>query len=95
MSKSILVIDTPEKCDGCILHGVMIGKQICNAEIKKVKDSSKKPDWCPLRDLQEKREEEKHLARKDSMGNIEAYGEAEDMLAIGFNKCIEEILQSD
>lgn len=37
MSKSILVIDTPEKCDGCILHGVMIGKQICNAEIKKDK----------------------------------------------------------
>lgn len=56
MSKSILVIDTPEKCDGCVLHGIMIGKQICNAEIKRVKDENSKPDWCPFRDLPEKYE---------------------------------------
>ena len=53
--KAILVLDEmPKSCDGCLLHGTMIGKQICNAEIKRVKDESVKPDWCPLKPKPEK-----------------------------------------
>ena len=53
MKKAILVMDMPKSCDGCLLHGTMIGKQICNAEIKRVKDESIKPDWCPLKEMPE------------------------------------------
>lgn len=78
MSKSILVIDAPEKCDGCILHGTMIGRQVCIAEIKRVKDENSKPDWCPLRDLP-KYKDLKVEAGKD--------------IAIGWNRCLSEILK--
>lgn len=54
MSKAIFVMDMPKSCDGCLLHGTMIGKQICNAEIKRVKDESIKPDWCPLKEVPKK-----------------------------------------
>lgn len=57
MSKSILVIDTPKKCDGCMLHGMIIGKQICLAELKRVKNESGKPGWCPLKVLPEKKDD--------------------------------------
>lgn len=55
MSKALFVMDDmPEKCDGCILHGTIIGKQACVAEFKRIKDENSKPDWCPLRELPEK-----------------------------------------
>lgn len=84
MSKSILVIDTPEKCDGCVLHGTMIGKQICNAEIKRVKDENSKPDWCPLRDLPKKK-------KYDNAVPAEKQWCFESIA--GFNACIDEILK--
>lgn len=56
MSKALFVMDDmPEKRDGCILHGTIIGKQVCVAEFKRIKDENSKPDWCPLRGLPEKR----------------------------------------
>lgn len=52
MSKSILVIDTPENCCGCDLEsGHYCGKEkryIDEEEFETI------PDWCPLRDLPEK-----------------------------------------
>lgn len=81
MSKSILVIDTPEKCDGCVLHGIIIGKQICNAEIRRVKDENSKPDWCPLIALPKKIAEENRWFSGD--------------YAKGRNDCIDELLKGD
>lgn len=52
MSKSILVIDTPESCWGCDLeYGHYCGKEkrhIGEGEFETI------PDWCPLRDFPEK-----------------------------------------
>lgn len=52
MSKSILVIDTPENCCGCDLeYGHYCGKEkryIDEEEFETI------PDWCPLRYLPEK-----------------------------------------
>lgn len=54
MSKVMLVMDKQEKCNGCILHGTIIGKQICLAEFKRVRDENEKPDWCPLKEVPKK-----------------------------------------
>lgn len=85
MSKSILVVDTPEKCDGCILHGTMIGRQICCAEIKRIKDESKKPDWCPLKKIPTKYAERDYTPIETKQ-YMEGY---ED----GYNDCIDNILK--
>lgn len=36
MSKGIIVVDIPDKCDGCEMCGTLIGKVICVATIKKL-----------------------------------------------------------
>lgn len=92
MSKAILVMDMPKSCDGCLLHGTMIGKQICNAEIKRVKDESVKPDWCPLKPMPEKKKERYGMNRQTSTGHWETYGEKIDSVAVGYNACIDAIL---
>lgn len=54
MSKSVLVIDTPEDCYSCYLHMVSRGLHFCKAKSKRIKDICTKPDWCPLKPLPEK-----------------------------------------
>ena len=52
MSKSVLVIDTPEKCDSCMYIGTF--HDFCRINCRDIKDTSVKPDWCPLKPLPEK-----------------------------------------
>lgn len=54
MSRSVLVIDTPESCRSCYLREFTLDSQYCKVEQKRIKDTSIKPDWCPLMDLPEK-----------------------------------------
>lgn len=54
MSKSVLVIDTPESCCSCYLRGFTLALQYCKVESEHIKDTSVKPDWCPLKPLPEK-----------------------------------------
>ena len=54
MSRSVLVIDTPEDCRSCYLRGFTLALQYCKVESERIKDTSVKPDWCPLMDLPEK-----------------------------------------
>lgn len=71
MSKSILVIDTPEgcvRCDCCHTKDYdfrerIDGEKICGIENMNVDDycdgiNLRKPDWCPLRVLPEKKDME-------------------------------------
>lgn len=94
MSKSILVIDTPEgciRCDCCHtkyydFRERIDGEKICGIENMNVDDycdgiNLRKPDWCPLRDFPEKKCENKY------------YNEYERGIIDGFNTCIEEILK--
>lgn len=94
MSKSILVIDTPiQVCQKCKLcYECEDNDYMCAAEGKIIPDGEK-PDWCPIRDLPEKKEEKQYLTRKDNRGNTETYGETRDMIAVGWNACIDEILK--
>lgn len=79
MSKSILVIDTPENCCGCDLeYGHYCGKEkryIDEEEFETI------PDWCPLRDLPEKRKVPLQ------------YPYLHQLIADGWNACIDEILK--
>lgn len=81
MSKSALVIDTPENCRSCYLRGFTLNLQYCRGKLKDIKDTSVKPDWCPLKPLPEKFDNEKD--RK--------LGDFEPLFKIGWNDCIDEI----
>lgn len=82
MSKSVLVIDTPESCRSCYLRGFTLALQYCKVESEHIKDTSVKPDWCPLKPLPERKE---YIVPID---NVEAQ---KDIIAVGYNTCINEI----
>ena len=79
MSKSVLVMKTSENCRSCYLRGFTLDSQYCKIEQKRIKDTSVKPDWCPLMDLPEK-------DNGDYPANTSDAGFAE-----GWNQCIDEI----
>lgn len=54
MSKSVLVMETPESCRSCYLCGFTLALQYCREKLKDIKGTSVKPDWCPLKPLPEK-----------------------------------------
>lgn len=78
MSKSVLVIRTPENCKSCIHIGTF--SDFCRVNCRDIKDPSVKPDWCPLRLLPEE-DYENHYP-----------DEWEDGYADGWNACIREIM---
>lgn len=86
MSKSILVIDTAENCNECVLHALTendYDKEFyCVVNGKIVEEfacNRTKPDWCPLRDFPEK---SNHPDYCDN-GRYDK----------GWNDCIDEILK--
>lgn len=79
MSKSVLVIDTPENCGKCkFISGfwcrAMNGRRVPNNDVI--------PDWCPLKPLPEKMT---GVASTDHWNSIKA----------GWNACIDEIAGGD
>lgn len=57
MSKSILIIDTPKCCEECPLEldvDGKVGANICRGceKYSYNPDSKKKPEWCPLKEMQ-------------------------------------------
>ena len=77
MSKSVLVIDTPENCGKCkFISGfwcrAMDGRRVPNNDVI--------PNWCPLKPLPEEKEEE-YWRSKLSLAWIR-----------GWNTCISKII---
>lgn len=61
MSKAVLVMDMPDKCEECPLELCIEGQfnaNICRGyeKYRVNSDSKKRPDWCPLKPLPEKDE---------------------------------------
>ena len=81
MSKSVLVIDTPEKCISCI-YVVGILHYFCRINFRNIKDISTKPDWCPLKPLPE---------RKEYIVPIDNAELLKDFMAVGWNSCLRKI----
>lgn len=86
MSKSVLVIDTPESCRSCCLRGFTLDLQYCKVEPKRIKDTSIKPDWCPLKPLPEK-------MKVTGLYNGEYFktGGKPPSYKIGWNSCIDAV----
>lgn len=84
MSKSVLVMETPENCKSCIHIGTFI--HFCRVNCRDIEDPSVKPDWCPLKPLPEKMKLTGVYNREhfQSNGKMPSY-------KIGWNDCIDEI----
>ena len=89
MSKSVLVMDTPER--GCI--SCSIGQNDSNCRITRIycpiaeetafdEEAETIPDWCPLKPLPDKKE---YIVPID---NVESQ---KDIIAVGWNAYIDEI----
>ena len=88
MSKSVLVIDTPENCRSCMYIGTF--RYFCRINCKDIEDASVKPDWCPLKPLPEKMKLTGVYGREyfQSNGKMPSY-------KIGWNDCLREITGED
>lgn len=79
MSKSVLVMDTPENCGKCkFISGfwcrAMNGRRVPNNDVI--------PNWCPLKPLPE---------RKEYIVPIDNVESQKDIIAVGWNACINKI----
>ena len=95
MSKAVLVMDMPENCKECnmsILSREPHTGQMCFrcvhhpmflVEIKK----KTKPDWCPLKPMPEKKVLSGDVADIQKMGK--------ELVDIGYNACIDELLKEE
>lgn len=82
MSKSVLVIDTPENCGKC----KFISEFWCRAmDGRRVPNNDVIPNWCPLKPLPEKKE---YIVPID---NVESQ---KDIIAVGWNACLREITET-
>ena len=98
MSKSVLVIDTPENCydcpfgteycgdseyEGCCeLAECLDGDTRLIAEEHYDYESESRPDWCPLKPLPE---------RKEYIVPIDNVESQKDIIAVGWNACLRKI----
>ena len=96
MSKAILVIDMPERCDDCNMCYYSDGKvQLCYWKDKVIDQD--KPNWCPLNPLPEKINippyDNNIKAKTDNAFEVGAYmyDRGHDR---GYNICIDEILRN-
>lgn len=89
MSKSILVIDTPNNCGECKICvswqecAFSTREYWCAASDSGYVNPDMKPSWCPLKPLPEKRIEG---------GTWMMSGYSADDFVVGYNVCINEIL---
>jgi hypothetical protein len=87
MAKAVLVTDMPEQvCQKCTLcyETENEDEYLCCATGKLVPDGEK-PEWCPLRELPEKKD-------RNSPERVE-YGNFGEEYIAGFNDCIDKILK--
>ena len=92
MAKAVLVMDMPEQvCQKCTLcyETENDDEYLCCA-VGKLLPDGEKPDWCPLRELPEKKEEFELL---ECEGSMEKIWEFPSLKNKGFNACLDEILK--
>lgn len=79
MAKAVLIMDMPERCDMCDLRYTLpFGNKVCYIKLEGV-TGEKRPDWCPLRELPEKKETNYYMNNKEK-GIVE-----------GWNACLDAI----
>lgn len=94
-SKALLLLDMPENCTECPLEcgiadekkGLILNANICRGCGERNFQSDKKPDWCPLVTLPEKKKEYRKMRCENGV-HLKTIG-----FNKGFNACIEEIIK--
>ena len=86
MSKAVLVMDMPSSCDECPLFGSHYSDMTCKANGRSINypyPKDERQDYCPLRELPEKKVLSGDVADIQKMGK--------ELIDIGYNACIDEI----
>lgn len=92
MSKSVLVIDTPQTCKDCACFSALYDRVFCGATDEIIEydyDTLEyiKPSWCPLSPLPDRRD------LKDlTYGDIGISGVTQYNYRQGWNDCIDSII---
>ena len=85
MSKCVLVMDMPSSCEECILRNegacFPVSKENSICGVYYTMKEGRKPDWCPLRELPEKKE----IRLDHALHEYES----------GYNACIDELLKEE
>lgn len=93
MSKSMLVMDTPENCVKCSLYHYPSCRCYVTSRIQNNISDDYKPDWCPLQEVPKK----KPYNGEDGITGISLSRKVNEALheaaALGWNACIDEILK--
>ena len=93
MAKAVLVMDMPECCaDCCCGYFERYTKElnlVCGATGEDANNVGK-PDWCPLRELPERKEE---FELRECKGSVKGTWKVPLIENKGFNACLDEILE--
>lgn len=90
MSKAVLVLDMPSSCDECPLFGSHYSDMTCKANGRSINypyPKDERQDFCPLRNLSEKKVLSGDVADIQKMGK--------ELIDIGYNACIDELLKGE
>lgn len=88
MSKAILVMDMPSRCEKCDLQNFGRCEKTKKSIVGTPSDLKSKPDWCPLNPIPETKEEYRVLYNRYG----DAIGTRNNNFNTGYNACIDEIL---
>lgn len=87
MAKAVLIMDDmPDYCNDCYAMYMSLSGIFCRAAEESLPAKAERPDWCPLRELPEK---------KETVHPQECYDNSywTDEMKAGFNACLDEILK--
>lgn len=68
---------------------------LCGANNREIleKVNTGRQDWCPLKEIPQKKLQVRQLEEPNSVGSMTSYGCAVDRYAVGYNDCINDILE--
>lgn len=91
MNKMMLIINEPKDCYHCPIHKTQcLSLTGMNPDYNLI---GKRPDWCPLKTIPQKKQEEYDMLNKNDEDEYIVCGKYKDSVAIGYNQCIDEILK--
>lgn len=82
MSKAVLIMDMPSGCVKCPLYDYVPTRCFATDKFQNNTSEDFKPNWCPLRELPEYKEEN-HTSKYTDIKNE------------GYNACIDELLKEE
>lgn len=84
MAKGIIVVDDiPVICAECDFASLKCGGKYIWCDVKKEFCNNSKPDWCPIKQIPERKALTGDVSNTTKMG--------EELVRVGFNACLDEI----